>query len=179
VSDLPPKAKSLRAALLALIGGALSTGMVSNSALADSANARSREDEDEANAYTRTLLIPSTQLGDVEFAKHGSHASHTSHRSHASHSSSNHGSGYVDPGGGNVAPPQPPPPPPQPGFVKIVAFPGGKIAVDGKDAGRDETQPMSLTPGSHVVEVSNQFAGTGSTTIEVGAGQKGEIDVEW
>jgi hypothetical protein len=61
----------------------------------------------------------------------------------------------------------------------LIAYPGGRIFVDGKLAGTDSTGLLTLQPGSHDVRIENQFVGTKTQTIYVSDGQTGTVVVEW
>ena len=78
-----------------------------------------------------------------------------------------------------MPPPEPPPPPPKPARVSLVAFPGGRITVDGAVAGNDATTLLSLKPGKHYIRIENRFLGEHTTTVEVTVGQTGTLTIEW
>jgi len=78
-----------------------------------------------------------------------------------------------------VQAPEPPPPPPKPARVSFVAFPGGRITVDGAAAGSDATALLSLKPGKHYIRIENRFLGEHTTTVEVTEGQTGTLTIEW
>jgi hypothetical protein len=128
------------------------------------------------------LLVPPRMEQPSLLLAHRSHSSHSSHRSHSS-------GGYVGgPSGETGAPavqapavqaPEPPPPPPKPGRVTLVAYPGGKIFVDGKLVGNDSTTVLTLQPGRHEVRVENRFVGDTNQSITVDDGQTGIIVVQW
>jgi hypothetical protein len=63
--------------------------------------------------------------------------------------------------------------------VTIVAFPGGKILIDGKSVGRDATGMLVLKPGSYIVRIENRFVGDHSETITLTDGQTGTITIDW
>ncbi len=166
------------AAILALLGGAAQSGMLVPNAAASVLKRR----EDEERAQPPLLLNPSDEdLGNglVGHRSHSSHSSHSSHRSHYSGSSS----GYSPSNGeADLEPspaPEPPPPPPKPAIVSLVAYPGGKVFVDGKLVGIDSTPAMALKPGAHTVRVENRFLGGSEVQIDLAEGQTGVVRVEW
>jgi hypothetical protein len=162
---------SVGAALLALLGSAASSGLLIPDARAQVA----RKPDDEHEQDAPLLLVPSTDPGG--FLGHTSHSSHSSHSSHRSHYSGSSGGG-----GGTVAPspaPEPAPPPPKPASVSFVAYPGGRIFVDGHLAGTDATGIMTLKPGSHTVKVENRFLGEETRTIDLIEGQIGPVEIDW
>jgi hypothetical protein len=169
---------SVRNAILAALGAAAATGLVVSNAAALAFT--SKDDDDGPNPL---LLYP--RGASFVFAGHRSHRSHSSHSSHSSHYSgsgtrSGGGYGYGTPE--PVAPPEPPPrppPPPRPGRVSVAAYPGGRIFVDGRLVGTDVSGVLTLAPGSHDVRVENRFLGTNVSTIFVGDGETGVIDVSW
>lgn len=71
------------------------------------------------------------------------------------------------------------PPSPKPATVSFVAFPGGRISVDGKAVGQDSTETLKLVAGKHVVRVENRFLGSTTVEVELHAGQTGELKIEW
>ena len=161
------------AALAALLGGMASTGL-----LLPGAAAQAKRPDEGDDRYLPLLAPPAKPP-----AEYLAHRSHSSHRSHVS--GSGHSSGYV-PGptpdrtpAEVVAPTPPPPPPPKPATVSFVAFPGGRIFVDGKLAGSDSTAVMVLSPGPHTIRVENRFLGDQGVTIELREGQTGVVSIEW
>jgi hypothetical protein len=150
---------------------AVMQGMTSTTALISPAIAqvlrRPRDDGDDS------LLLAAPGVEDPMYLAHRSHSSHRSHRSHSSHQS--HYSGSYSPG----VVPEPPPPPPKPATVSLVAYPGGRIFVDGKLVGQDSTGTLTLKPGTHEVRVENQFVGDTNTSITVAEGQTGTVLVNW
>ena len=72
-----------------------------------------------------------------------------------------------------------PKPAPRPASVSFVAFPGGRILVDGKVIGQDVTSAVRLAPGKHVVRVENRFLGSTTIEVELTEGQTGDIKIEW
>ncbi len=85
--------------------------------------------------------------------------------------------GDANPGG--------PPPPPRPGAygrvaqLRVTAYPGGLITVDGVAYGRDAVGPIRVRPGKHEVKVKNRFLGDNVHPIEVKEGQNEEIVLVW
>ena len=61
----------------------------------------------------------------------------------------------------------------------MIAFPGGRIFVDGKAVGDDTTGSLYLRVGSHTVKVQNRFLGDHETTIEISDGQTGTVRIAW
>jgi hypothetical protein len=77
-------------------------------------------------------------------------------------------------------PPAPTPsPPPKPAVVSFIAFPGGKVFVDGRLLGSDSTGKVTLKPGMYTVRVENRFLGEYETTVEVTEGQTGTVTITW
>lgn len=171
------KVKTLRNALLAVLGGAAASGMLAADA---AAKVMAREEEEAA-----PLLLSASPWDASELLAHRSHRSHSSHRSHRSHSSgSSHYSGRSyypssSGGGSSYTPPAPKPAPPKPAKVSLVALPGGSISVDGKSVGEDETKVLTLKAGNHVVRVENRFLGDHEVEIDLSAGQSGTVKIEW
>jgi hypothetical protein len=60
-----------------------------------------------------------------------------------------------------------------------VAYPGGRIFVDGKDMGQDATARLKLAAGKHVVRVENQFLGHATVEVTLTEGQTGDVKIEW
>ena len=169
----PPSVVPLSVAVLAVLGGAASTGLL----IPDAAAHVARRREDEKESLSQLLIVPSDDRG--MYLAHGSHSSHSSHSSHVSHySGSGGGGGGGDYGGGYVAP-TPSPPPPKPATVSFVAYPGGRIYVDGQPVGRDVTGTLTLKAGPHTVRVDNRFLGGETRTIELEEGQTGVIEIDW
>ncbi|WP_437580655.1 hypothetical protein [Sorangium sp. So ce887] len=121
------------------------------------------------------LLLTAPGIEQPMYLAHRSHRSHQSHRSHSSHYSGSSRSGSM----GSYEAPEAPPPPPKPAAVSLVAYPGGRIFVDGKLVGTDSTAPLILKPGTHEVRVLNQFVGDTNTSISLSEGQTGMIVVQW
>jgi hypothetical protein len=63
--------------------------------------------------------------------------------------------------------------------VIVVAYPGGKIFVDDKPVGQDQTATLTLAPGSYQIRVVNRFLGEFTTVIAVSDGQTGTIPIHW
>jgi hypothetical protein len=176
----------LGAAILGILSNASASGMLRAEAAAHVA----RRPEDDRELEKLPLLALS-QEEPMAMLGHRSHSSHRSHRSHSSHSSHYSGSsgGYRGPSAGSSSSPvydssprvaaAPKPPPPKPAVVSFLAFPGGKIFVNGRLVGTDASGKVTLKPGSHVVRVQNRFLGEHVTAIEVAAGQSGVITVAW
>lgn len=181
------KIKTLRAAILAVLGSAAGSGLLAADA---AAKVLAPRDEDE---FSAPLLLAPPQFDPSELLAHSSHRSHQSHRSHRSHSSG-HGSHYSSPsysggsysggsysGGsysGSSSKPKPAPPP-KPAKVSLLALPGGTIFVNGKRVGQDETKVLTLKAGSHRVKVENRFLGDHEHEITLAAGQTGTVKIEW
>ncbi|MEO7328206.1 MAG: PEGA domain-containing protein [Minicystis sp.] len=60
-----------------------------------------------------------------------------------------------------------------------MAYPGGRIFVDGKLAGQDSTSTLTLEPGSYNVRVENRFVGDTTQKVVVEAGQVGVVLLVW
>jgi hypothetical protein len=69
--------------------------------------------------------------------------------------------------------------PPRPATVSFVAYPGGRIFVDGKSMGQDATARQEFAAGKHVVRVENRFLGNVTVEITLSEGQTGDIKIEW
>jgi len=179
----------LTAAILALLGVAAPSGMLASNA-AELLRPLARPRDDESDGEEPLLLIAPRDeglgLGNLGHKSHSSHRSHSSHASHASHYS---GAG-ASPGPGPYVPsptpqpaPQPtytpPPEPPKPAVVSFIAYPGGRILVDGQVMGRDSTGNLTLKPGKHEVTIENRFLGNTTMTVELTAGQTGVVQLEW
>lgn len=173
---------SLGAAVLALLGGAESSGLLIHDAAAQVARRRSEDGETD----TPLLVTPSDE--SASYLAHSSHSSHSSHASHRSHSSGGGGGGGggYDPGVGGYDPaPTPAPAPPRPdpplkpGTVSLVAYPGGRIFVNGQLVGHDATGTLTLKPGTHAVRVENRFVGVVDTTLDISEGQTGVVEINW
>ena len=67
----------------------------------------------------------------------------------------------------------------EPARVTLVAYPGGRISVDGKLVGTDSTGVLVLQPGRHDVRIENRFVGDTEQQIDVAAGQTGIVLVKW
>ena len=63
--------------------------------------------------------------------------------------------------------------------MSLVAYPGGRIFVDGKLVGTDSTNVLVLQPGGHEVRIENRFVGDTNQHIYVSEGQTGIIVVKW
>ncbi|HEX7841331.1 MAG TPA: hypothetical protein VF469_27825 [Kofleriaceae bacterium] len=160
----------LSSAVLATLGSAAGSGLLASDAAAQVA---ARRDDDDSPPPL--LVAPANAANPILLAGHRSHQSHQSH-----HSSSGVGrSRSPAENGAPDDPDSPPPPRPKPAQVVLVAYPGGKIFVDDKPAGQDQTTTLTLEPGSHKVRVVNRFLGEITTTVEVGEGQTGSIPIHW
>lgn len=193
------KIKTLRAAILAVLGSAAGSGLLAADA---AAKVLAPRDEDELSS---PLLLAPPEIDRSELLAHRSHRSHQSHRSHRSHSSG-HGSHYSSPsysggsysggsssggsssGGsssgssysGSSGSWQPKPAPaPKPAKVSLVALPGGAIFIDGKRVGQDETKVLTLKAGAHQVRVENRFLGSHEYELTLSPGQTGTVKIEW
>jgi hypothetical protein len=171
----PPRLLSVSAALMGLLGGAAPSGLLIPGAELQIVQPTWRRRENEDTREELLLVVP-PDSGQILLAGHRSHRSHSSHRSHYSGSRSR---SYYVPTPSPEPAYVPPPPPPKPASVAFVAFPGGRIFIDGKAAGQDVTATMRLAAGKHVVRVENRFLG--STTVEVNLieGQTGDVKIEW
>ncbi|MGD0678516.1 MAG: hypothetical protein ABSC94_24170 [Polyangiaceae bacterium] len=156
------------AAVVAVLAGAASTGLL----VPDAAAQIARRPEDEYDNDAQLLVAGPADPGNV-LAGHRSHSSHASHQSHYS------GSGGGGSGGSYVTPAPAPPPPPQPARVSIVAYPGGRIFLDDRLVGRDAAGPLTVGAGSHTIRVENRFIGTESREVELQEGQTGIIEIAW
>jgi hypothetical protein len=169
----------LSAALLAALSGAGGSGFLIPEAAAQVA--RRPDDEDDPDA---PLVLAVADAPPSEMLAHRSHSSHSSHRSHVSGSG---GGGYGGGGGGYASPDPPapapvyvpPPPPPKPAAVSLVAYPGGRIFVDGNLVGTDATGTLYLKPEGHEIRVANRFVGEHTRTIYLTDGQTGAVTIEW
>lgn len=141
--------------------------------------------QDEPEESPPLLLVPPRLDPTLYLAQHRSHRSHRSHSSHYSGRSSHasHYSSSSSPGRSSDPvydpAPVPPPAPPRPATVSLVAYPGGRIYVDGRLVGTDSTGVLTLQPGAHQVRVENAFAGDTTTTLTVTPGQTGVVRIEW
>ncbi|WP_437819566.1 PEGA domain-containing protein [Sorangium sp. So ce1078] len=171
---MPPRSPlvALGTAVMAIIQGAMSSNTLVPSALAQAP----RRPDDDVDGED-PLLLTAPGIEQPMYLAHRSHRSHQSHRSHSSHYSGGYKSGWR--GSYEEPAPEPPPPPPKPAAVSLVAYPGGRIFVDGKLVGTDSTATLILTPGTHEVRVENQFVGDTNTSISVSEGQTGMIVVQW
>jgi len=176
MSTKHPSLLSVGAAIMALLGGAAPSGLVAHAAELQLAESQMRRRDDEEDNEELLLAIP-PDSAQVVLAGHRSHRSHSSHRSHYSGSSRSHYSG----GGGSYVPAPAPvvPPAPKPALVSFVAYPGGRIFVDGKAEGEDVTGQLRLAAGKHTVRVENRFLGSTEVEVELSEGQTGEIRIDW
>jgi hypothetical protein len=174
---------SLSAALLGVLGGAASTGLLVPDAAAQVSQPAARRRDEERDHDDLLLVVPPRDEGPTLLAAHRSHRSHSSHRSHYSGSRShrNHYSGgssaYVP--DSTPAPAEVAPRPPKPALVSFVAYPGGQISVDGRPVGSDATRPLKLAVGMHSVHIENRFLGNTTIEVEITEGQTGVIEVRW
>jgi hypothetical protein len=60
-----------------------------------------------------------------------------------------------------------------------VAYPGGRIFVDGKLVGTDSTATLTLSPGHHAVRIDNHFVGDTNMSIYLSDGQTGIVVLKW
>lgn len=196
--------KTLRAAILAVLGTAAGSGLLAADAAAKVLNPR--EDDDTGPP----LLLAPPQLDPSELLAHSSHRSHQSHRSHRSHSSG-HGShnshnshyssapsggsasggwsgdsssggslsGGSSSGGSSTGGSSGHPSKPKPGKVSIVALPGGSIFVDGKRVGSDETKTLTLSAGVHQIKIENRFLGDHEESLVVEPGDSRQVTIKW
>ncbi|MDC0685720.1 hypothetical protein [Sorangium atrum] len=170
---MPPRSPlvALGTAVMAIIQGATSSNTLVPSALAQAPRRPDDDGDDDP------LLLTAPGIQQPMYLAHRSHRSHQSHRSHSSHYSGGHGSGWR--GSYEEPAPEPPPPPPKPAVVSLVAYPGGRIFVDGKLVGTDSTATLVLASGTHEVRVVNQFVGDTNTRIFLSEGQTGMIVIQW
>jgi hypothetical protein len=189
------KIKTLRAAVLAILGSAAGSGLLAADA---AARVLAPRDEDEIGA---PLLLAPPQVDPSELLAHSSHRSHQSHSSHRSHSSGGHGTHYSSPsyplpshsggsssggshsGGSsdsdNTSLVPDTPRPSKPAKVSFVALPGGTIFVDGKNVGDDQTGILTLKAGIHQVKVQNRFLGDHEHVLTLAPGQSGTVTIQW
>lgn len=169
----------LGAALVATVAGASGSGYLVAEAAAQPRNRR-QDDEDTTDP---ALILAVARAPAAELLAHRSHSSHSSHRSHSSGSGGGWGNGgggdYVAPPAPAPAPYVPPPPPPKPATVSFIAFPGGRISIDGVVMGTDVTGTLTLKPQAHEVKIENRFLGEHRATIYLSDGQTGAVPVEW
>jgi hypothetical protein len=130
-----------------------------------------RPDDESSHTDTPLLVVPSDEA--ASYLAHRSHSSHSSHRSHSSGGGGGGGGGY-DP-----APAPAPSPPPKPASVSFLAYPGGRIFVDGQLVGHDSTGTLTLKPGSHAVRVENRLLGIENRIVDLIEGQIGIIEIDW
>jgi hypothetical protein len=189
MTSKPPGLLSVSASILALLAGAASSGLLVPDAEAQITQPVLRRRDEEEDTQELLLAVP-PDGAQVILASHSSHRSHSSHSSHysghsshsshSSHYSGGGSSGYSGGGSsGYSAPYVPPPPPPKPATVSFVAYPGGRISIDGKPVGEDSTERLKLTAGKHVVRVENRFLGSTTVEVELSEGQTGELKIEW
>jgi hypothetical protein len=175
------KIKTLRAAILAVLGSAAGSGLLAADAAAKVVAPRN---EDELG--TPLLLAPPVADSSELLA----HRSHQSHRSHRSHSSGGHSGGSSWGGsssgrsggsssGSSGSGWEKKAPPPKPAKVSLQALPGGTIFVDGERVGHDETKTLKLKAGTYQVKVENQFLGDHEIELTLTAGQSGTVKIEW
>lgn len=164
-------------AVLAVLPGASTTGLVSTHVVASVASRRSDED----CVLEEPLLLAVANPFAGEFFGHRSHSSHSSHRSHYSGRSG--GSGWTGGAtGADDSQPQQfvaPPAPPKPATVSFAAFPGGRLSVDGRPVGSDTSGQLTLAAGKHDVKVTNRFLGEHTVTIDLSEGQVGVVSLDW
>lgn len=174
---------SISAALLGVVGEAASTGMLVPNADAQVLQPPAKRREEEQD-QTSLLAIPSRDEHPMMLAAHRSHRSHSSHRSHYSGSGGGRSYGYggVDTSDSGSASPTTvvrPAPKPKPATVSFVAYPGGRIYVDEKAVGIDESRPMTLPAGEHTVRIENRFVGDTTVVVSLSAGQTGIVEIKW
>lgn len=176
---------SLSAALLGVVGGAASTGLLVRDAVAQVSQPAARRREEEPAPEDLLLVVPPRDEGSTLLAAHRSHRSHSSHSSHYSGSSS-HGSHYSGGGSRSYAPSSSDEPTyvapvrkEKPAHVSFMAYPGGHIYVDGKLVGLDVTKTLKLSVGNHTIRVENRFLGETSVDVTLTDGQTGIISIEW
>lgn len=175
--------------MLAVLSAAAGSGLLVSNAAAQVKGRRSGDDDD----GDPELLVSLPKVQPPELLAHRSHSSHASHgsSSHSSHQSHVSGSGGGWGGGGVDVPapspaPEPapspyvpPPAPPKPAVVRFVAFPGGRISVDGVLLGTDLTGPVTLKPQAHDIRIENRFLGEHRASISLAEGQTGLVTVDW
>ncbi len=194
MTSKPPGLLSVGSALLALISGAAPSGLLAQGTETSRDPLRRREEED---SHHELLLVEPSDGAPVLLAGHRSHRSHSSHRSHYSGRGGGSSRGYIpsyeppapsrastpSPSSTSPEPAKTATPPvralPNPARVSFVAFPGGRIFVNGKAAGQDATAPMELPAGTHSVRVENRFLGQVTIEVELLEGQTGEVKLEW
>ncbi|MFL5356135.1 hypothetical protein [Archangium sp.] len=185
MTSKPPGILSVSASILALLAGAASSGLLVPSAEAQITQPVLRRRDEEEDTQELLLAVP-PDGAQVILASHRSHRSHSSHSSHysghsshSSHYSGGGSSGYSGGGSSGYSEPYVPPSPPKPATVSFVAYPGGRISVDGKPVGEDTTGRLNLAAGKHVVHVENRFLGSTTVEVELSEGQTGELKLEW
>jgi hypothetical protein len=158
---------SLSAAVAAMLPSANSSGLL----VGDAAVRLSRRND----VVSDELVLTNSDQNEPIFADHESHSSHSSHQSHSS------GSGGGWSGDSSYVPsePAPAPAPPKPATVSFVAYPGGRIFVDGSPMGRDATGVLTLKAGSHDIRVVNRFLGEYKVSVELAEAQTGVLTIEW
>ncbi|WP_338864765.1 PEGA domain-containing protein [Myxococcus stipitatus] len=169
-----PRLLSVGAAVMGLLGGAAPSGLLVPGIELQAAQPTWRRRDEEDSRDELLLVVPPTS-GQILLAGHRSHSSHRSHYSGRGSRSRSYGGGYYVP----ASDPEPPPPPPKPASVFFVAYPGGRIFVDGKPAGLDVTVVMKLPAGKHTVRVENEFIGATTVEVNLVAGQTGNVTIEW
>lgn len=170
---------SFGAALAEVLSGAAVTGFLVNDAAAVALRPPLRRDEEKERQGPPLLLHPPLGDGGTVLAAHRSHRSHSSHVSGRGSRSSYHGYSSDDASDSAPAVVTPRPKPVKPAVVFFVAVPGGRISIDGTDAGQDKTRMLKLPPGKHTVRVTNSLIGETEVEIELTEGQSGEIVVRW
>jgi hypothetical protein len=161
---------SLGAALAGVVGEAASTGLLVPNARAHVLQPPAKRPDDEREPMD-LLVLPSRDEHPMMIAAHRSHRSHSSHRSHYSGRGGGYSySGYAD---------APAPPRPKPATVSFVAYPGGRIFVDTKLVGVDESRLLTLPAGEHTVRIENRFVGDTTVVVKLTEGQTGIVEVKW
>lgn len=163
---------SLGAALAGVVGDAAATGLLVPNALANVLQPPVKRPDHEREPVD-LLVLPSRDEHPMMIAAHRSHRSHSSHRSHYS----GRGGGYSY--SGYVEAPDPPKPKPKPAIVSFVAYPGGRIFVDSKLVGVDESRLLTLPAGEHTVRIENRFVGDTTVVVRLTEGQTGIVEVKW
>lgn len=168
-------------ALLTALATAAATGLLISDA---AAQVLRRPDEEDGHGEPLLLALANARVpGLLRPRGHSSHSSHQSHRSHVSGGgggwSGGSGAGTFNATDDPPSLPAPPPPPPKPASVSFVAYPGGRIFVDGALVGADATTTLTLKPGAHEIRVENRFVGQHSETVHLAEGQTGAITIDW
>lgn len=171
---------SLGTALAGVVGEAAPTGLLIPHASAHVLQPPFKRPDDDGDSID-LLVLPSRDEHPMMIAAHRSHRSHSSHRSHYSGRGGGGGGGggrgYSYSDSGNTEPA--PAPKPKPATVTFVAYPGGRIYVDDKLVGVDESRLLTLAAGEHTVRVENRYVGDTTVVVQLTQGQTGVVEIKW